>query len=132
MQMTGASMIRPIPALLILCLSALVFYAFMVLVAHARWRPEFAQNSPEVRNWFQSQHNSRGQWCCSEADGHRFEGNYTPNPDGSVTVWDEGKKYEIDAYKVLNNPNPTGSAIWWFLDTVDGRTTYCFAPGSLS
>jgi hypothetical protein len=118
-------MIRPIPALLILCLSALVFYAFMVLVAHAKWRPEYENNPPEVQKWFSSQHNALGEWCCNEADGHRYYGDYTVNPDGSVTV--EGNV--IPKERVLTAPNPTGSAVWWFLEVEGGKRTYCFAIG---
>lgn len=88
-------------------------------------------NSPNAK-WFKEQHNERGQWCCDESDGHRFDGDYTVNQDGSVTAVDDGKKFEIPAYMVLKGANPTGGAVWWFLETAGGRMTYCFAPGSLT
>jgi hypothetical protein len=84
-------------------------------------------NTPNAE-WYRSQHNSQGQWCCNEADGHPYEGNYTMNSDGSVSV--EG--HRIEAAKVLNGVNPTGHAVWWYLDGPNGRTSFCFAPGTLS
>ena len=50
--------------------------------ALARWSPQYAAQSPQVRNWFEHQHNARGQSCCLDADGHPFYGDYTINPNG--------------------------------------------------
>jgi hypothetical protein len=39
--------------------------------------------------------------------------------------------YRIEAYKVLDGPNPTGHAVWWYLDHGDwGITTFCLALGA--
>lgn len=84
-------------------------------------------NSP-LKQWFESQHNSVGQWCCDEADGHPFFGDYKINEDGSVTIGSE----TIEAYKVLKGANPTGHAVWWYTEGAYGKTTYCFIPGSLT
>jgi hypothetical protein len=88
-------------------------------------------NSP-FHAWFESQYNSVGQWCCNEADGHAYYEDYKVNEDGSVTVTDSGKPVTIEAYKVLKGPNPTGHAVWWYVDGAYGRTTYCFIPGSMT
>ena len=80
------------------------------------------------KEWFESQHNSTGQWCCNEADGHLYDGDYKLNQDGSVQVGDE----KIESYKVLKGPNPMGQAVWWYIETAFGRTTFCFIPGSLT
>lgn len=103
----------------------------MMLPAFAR-DPDGRYASSPNAEWFKSQHNSQGQWCCTEADGHVFYGDYAINKDGSVTVRDGGQKYEIEKYKVLTSPNPTNGAVWWFIDDGAGRTTFCFSPGSLS
>jgi hypothetical protein len=84
------------------------------------------------REWFKNQHNSEGQWCCDESDGHPFYGKYVINADGSVTAFDGQQKFQIEKYKVLIGPNPTGSAVWWFIGDGAARTTFCFSPGSLS
>lgn len=84
-------------------------------------------NSPN-REWFSQQRNSAGQWCCNESDGHVYEGDYRILPDGSI----EAEGHTIEAYKVLKGVNPMGRAVWWYIDTAYGRTTYCFAPGPLT
>lgn len=89
-------------------------------------------NSPYAE-WFKSQHNENGTWCCDESDGHPFFGDYKMNDDGSVTIRDEGKEYKLPAHMVLKGANPTGAAVWWFTQNYHGeRTSYCFAPGTLS
>lgn len=84
-------------------------------------------NSPN-KQWFNEQHNSVGQWCCNESDGHLYYGDYKINDDGSVTA--EG--HTIESYKVLKTANPMGAAVWWYIENDQGRTTFCFAPGTLS
>ena len=82
-------------------------------------------NSPN-KEWFESQHNSTGQWCCNEADGHQYDGDYTMNEDGSVSIGND----RIESYKVLKGPNPMGQAVWWYVEGPYGRTTFCFIPGA--
>jgi hypothetical protein len=90
-------------------------------------------NSPH-RNWFSAQHNSHGNQCCTNADGHEYDGRYTLNRDGSVTVEWRGKPHTIDSWKVLKDSNnPTGHAVWWYLLGPTGEPSdYCFAPGPLT
>jgi len=117
---------RQIIAALILVIAAIAGLAFAFSrVAHARDPDGRYINAPHSA-WFKSQHNSRGEWCCDESDGHRYYGDYAINADGSVTV--EGQT--IPKEMVLTGPNPTGAAVWWFLPRPDGgKRTYCFAPG---
>ncbi len=72
--------------------------------------------------WFAAQHNKHGEWCCDKSDGHWYDD--ALNPDGSVTL---AGGHKLEPYKVLDNPNPTGRAVYWH--TTD--TDYCFAPGTL-
>jgi hypothetical protein len=108
-------------ALLVLCCGS----------AYARWNASYATQAPEVQAWFKQQHNSRGEWCCDESDGHPFFGDYTLNQDGSVTVEMGGQPHTIAAELVLKGHNPTGHAVWWYRDSVSGHRDYCFAPGVL-
>ena len=100
------------------------------LAAQARDPTGKYANSPNAV-WFRSQHNEQGQWCCDKSDGHPFYGDYAINDDGSVTIRDDGKQYKLPSYMVLKGANPTGAAVWWYLDLYNGRTSYCFAPGTL-
>lgn len=107
------------------------FAVLWSLAAQAR-DPDGRYAGSEHEHWFKSQHNEQGQWCCDKSDGHRFDGDYTVNGDGSVTAFDGGQKYQIPAYMVLKGANPTGGAVWWFVETAGGRMSFCFAPGSLT
>lgn len=104
-----------------------------VAQAHARNINGEYDNAPNHK-WFAAQHNAQGQWCCDKADGHEFDGNYTMNDDGSVTLhFDDGRQLQIAKYKVLTGPNPTGHAIWWHADHPNSPyDTYCFIAGGES
>ena len=99
----------------------------------ARWKPEYGKQPLEVQQWYQKQHNGEGQWCCDKSDGHPYFGAYTLNKDGSVTLdLGSGKTRRIPEYMVLSGPNPTGHAVWWYLEVGDTHTDFCFAPGTLT
>jgi hypothetical protein len=108
-----------------------IFSVIKIGPAHSRWRDEFNNNPPEVQQWFRSQRNKVGTMCCDEADGHPYYDDYKMNPDGSVTVSLNGSPHIIPNQMVLDGPNPTGHAIWWFRDTGAWHRDYCFAPGAL-
>lgn len=103
-----------------------------IVPVNARPSAEYDSYSPEVKAWFKQQHNEQGQWCCDESDGHPFYGDYKFNDDGSVTISSEGQKFEIPSYMVLKKPNPTGHAVWWYINVGGQHRDYCFAPGVLN
>jgi len=82
---------------------------------------------PEIRAWFSSQHNKHGGWCCDDADGSEFLGDYTLNADGSVDLDHGGKHHHVEEKLVLDGSNPTGHAVVW---TAPSGYIYCFAPGA--
>ena len=97
--------------------------------------------------WFAGQFNKDGGACCNLADGERYDGAYTMNPDGTVTLDTARYAIVIEAFKVLDGsqrtmpdgtirggPNPTGHAIVWASSeqlTQDASNIYCFSPGPL-
>jgi len=112
--------IRAALAFLVLCAP------FLLVVAALARDPQGVYAGSKDEAWFKGQHNANGEWCCDHSDGHRYYGSYSVNADGSVTV--EGET--IPKEKVLTGPNPTGTAVWWWLTGMDGsRRTYCFALG---
>lgn len=104
----------------------------IVMPAGARWKPTYATSDPEIQSWYKGQHNAQGQWCCDKSDGHPFFGNYTLNKDGSVTLHLERGDHTLPEYMVIKGPNPTGHAVWWYLDAGDSHTDFCFSPGTLT
>jgi len=101
------------------------------LAAQAR-DPDGRYAGAPYAKWFKSQTNEQGQWCCDEADGHYYDGAYTLNQDGSVIIGTGKDAAKLPSYMVLKHPNPTGRAVWWYLDGYGGRMSFCFAPGTLS
>lgn len=113
--------------------SAVAIGALLFILAPALARdPDGRYATSSHAEWFKSQHNSEGQWCCDESDGHRYDGAYGFNEDGSVTVSLDGKPHVLPKHMVLTGPNPTGHAVWWFSDAGGVHRDYCFAPGTLS
>src|SRR5690242_17159767 len=87
--------------------------ALYSVMAHARDLDGRYSNSP-YKTWFDSQQNGQGTSCCHEGDAHRYDGRYTLNSDGTVTVMLDGKPHALPDYMLIKGPNPTGSAIWWY------------------
>ncbi|MDE2101681.1 MAG: hypothetical protein KGL39_30830 [Patescibacteria group bacterium] len=121
-----------IRAVLLAIAGALAILAVTLCIPEARaaWRAGSA--SPEMQAWFKNQHNQHGQWCCDSADGHPFYGPYKINADGSVTLIADEGPHKMPPYMVLKGPNPTGHAVWWFVDVGGEHRDYCFAPGTLT
>ena len=112
------------------CLTATLGVGLLASIGapvYAHWKPQYA-GSPYA-SWFAQQRNANGTSCCDQADGHFYDGAYTLNRDGSVTV---GKEV-IPKSKVLTGANPTGRPIWWYYAFSDGtKSTICFIPGTLT
>jgi hypothetical protein len=107
--------------------SVLIGFGYWMHPAHASWKPEYAQSSPQVRKFYQNLQNKKGGSCCGEADAIAFYDDYSLNPDGSVDLVFEGNQLHFPEWMVTKDANPTGHAIIW-VNT--GRTTYyCFTPG---
>jgi hypothetical protein len=104
---------------------------FILAMCKAEARDDGRYANSPYKAWFDAQHNGVGQSCCLESDAHRYDGNYVLNADGSVVLSLNGKLHFLPAYMVLKGGNPTGSAIWWYMETGEYHTDYCFAPGVL-
>lgn len=113
------------------CLFALITVSIIACSeGHARPGPQYANANPQIKKWFKDQYNANNQWCCDASDGHPFYDTYTLDSNGDVEFDSDGQHYHLPAYMVLKGPNPTGAAVWWFLDTAAGRSSYCFALGA--
>jgi hypothetical protein len=76
--------------------------------------------------WYEEQRDVYGILCCDRADARWYEGSYTINANGTVTLNLPGGDLIIEAYKVLKGPNPTGHPVLW--QNALGATA-CFSPG---
>lgn len=122
------------PLVLLLAIIGLALAAwFAADEANARWKASYSKAEPKIKAWYHNQHNAHGDWCCDESDGHPYFGSYTLNQDGSVTLELKDGKRTLPSYMVLKGPNPTGAAVWWYIqDSAGGITDFCFAPGTLT
>lgn len=99
--------------------------------AQARWKEQYANAPDGIKQWYTAQHNKNGGWCCDEADGHAFYGSYSRVHDGSIEFDVDGVHHRLPSYMILDGPNPTGHAVWWYTDQPDGvHRDYCFALGA--
>lgn len=90
-------------------------------------------NAPN-HEWYEAQRNKAGGSCCDHADAHAFFGDYKFTKDGGVEFDADDGHHNLPAYMLLDGPNPTGSAQWWYIDWQTDIGTihsdYCFAPGA--
>jgi len=98
----------------------------------AKWKEQYSQSPPTIQAWYRAQQNEKGEWCCDNADGHPYFGSYRLTKDGGVELQLEGGRYKIPAYMLLKGPNPTGHAVWWYIDNEVGHFDLCFAAGALN
>jgi hypothetical protein len=95
---------------------------------------QYANVKPEIQAWYQAQRNKAGGSCCDHSDGHDFFGDYKLNEDGTVEFEADDGHHKLPAYMVVDGPNPTGHAVWWYIDWPTDIGTihsdYCFAPGA--
>lgn len=98
------------------------------LFVWVKWKAEYAAVDPALQRWYESQRNQEGMTCCAESDAHDYYGDISIQPDGGVLL--DGD-HLIPPSKVLRGPNPTGHAVWWYVENSYGHTDYCFALPSL-
>ena len=94
--------------------------------AYARWKPEYAQQSPEVRQWFEGLHDKKGFMCCSNMDGVKLEDPDWEMSGNNYRVRIDGKWQDVPPDAVLDIPNRFGPAIVWRLN---GKIR-CFIAGA--
>lgn len=109
--------------LIVAFLLGLTFMLMAYDFVYARWRPEYAQNSPEIQRWFREQtvppspaYPSGGGYCCTDADGEAVEedirnGQYWVKAGGTVYATDK-KTYEMGTGQELAPPDGMDKDGW--------------------
>jgi hypothetical protein len=92
---------------------------------------QYAQSSPEIRNWFNGLHSKNGL-CCSFADGVSIDDpDWRITTSGSYQVFYQGTWYDVPSDALIQGNNRVGHAVLWPLQI--GATVLkirCFMPGS--
>jgi hypothetical protein len=106
----------------------LVLVLVLCLPALARDNGQYAQVSPELREWFRSQKSPKtGGLCCNEADGIYAEEDIR---DGRYwTRWGGHGWQPVPEDVVIRDPNRHGApVVWWYVDRGETKIR-CYAPG---
>lgn len=120
-------MSRSSKELLLLSVGAFALGFLIVTIAMGRDLGQYAQVSPELRQWYGSLHNKSRQLCCADADGwdavwDTKDGHYRVRADNAwIVVPDEA---------VVEGPNKAGVAKVWFYTEFASKGVRCFMPGS--
>ena len=98
--------------------------ATIVLPAAAEWSAQLAQEWGDIpsdqKAWFCGVKSPQGVPCCSAADGHKtgYEQRAVSDPKKESGYWVQikGEWQAVPPEAVVRNtPNPTGSAIVWYV-----------------
>jgi hypothetical protein len=105
--------------------------AFAIPHAHGRDNGQYAQVSPDIRDWVKSRRNKSGTPCCDSADGYDAEWD-NEGPGGSYRVRIDGDWIVIPEEKVLDDiPNRLKVARVWYAKFDGGVHIFCFIPGTM-
>ena len=99
-------------------------------LAFARDFGQWAQSSPEIRDWIRGLKNKKGVPCCDTADGEEPE--MYDNDGGKWRVRIKGTWTDVPPEALLDDiPNKLGYARVW-VRYFDGKPQIiCFIPGAL-
>lgn len=105
-------------------------WLFSTSIAQAQPGPQWANESPQVREWFESlTAPDTGISCCGEADGFPVKDWKTDGANYFDVTLMDGRVFRVPAEKrQWREGNPTGRDILFV--GVDGRTIYCFVVGA--
>jgi len=110
-------------------LSAIACTVVLILAAtavFARDRGQFAQSSPEIKQWFDSLRDKKGTPCCDTSDGFRVEDPDWRNVGDAYEVKIDGEWRRMTDDQLVTTPNRIGYAMVWIFH---GRII-CFMPGA--
>jgi len=97
---------------------------------------QYAQNSPELKEWFNGLTSKQGNNCCSMADGRRIDdADWDIDDKGNYKVQIDGTWYEVPDNAVVRSRNRVGYAVVWpamMTDQTGKQITYirCFMAGT--
>jgi hypothetical protein len=104
----------------------------VVLLLLIRDNGQWVQNSPAIRQWFNTLQSKSGGLCCSFADGQTVE-----DPDWKLTekgyqVYYKSVWMDVPPEAVVQAGNRVGHAVLWPVEAgyPQGTVIRCFMPGA--
>jgi len=99
--------------------------------ALARDRGQFANSTPEMKQWFNDLHSGKGP-CCSDADGTALSNVDWETHEGKYRVRIDGVWIDVPNDAVLEQPNRAGVTMVWPFRNDGLIMIRCFIPGSMT
>lgn len=114
------------------CLQVAVIIFALTNEGDARDLGQWAESSPEQREFYNSLQNSAGIQCCYDVDG--FDAQWDTR-DGKVRVFIDGEPHEVPDGALLTVPNRYGVPRVWYTRKFkdgkpDGIDIRCFLRGT--
>jgi hypothetical protein len=99
--------------------------------ASARDRGQFANTTPEMKEWFNSLTSGKGP-CCSDADGSALSDVDWESNDGHYRVRIRNEWVDVPDDAVLHQPNKAQRTMVWPVYKDGHPIVRCFIPGSMT
>lgn len=97
-------------------------------------RGQYAQVSPEIRDFFNSLKSKNGIPCCSTSDGKRVDDADWDSSGDHYRVRIDGEWYDVPPEAVIDMPNKFGGAVVWPVPQYEGAPKKyfirCFLKGT--
>ncbi len=107
---------------------AAIVVPITVAIAHEQYPGQYAQYTPQERDWFKSVRSPSGVPCCNIADGHLTS--WTQSPNGQYIVPINGNQVPVPPEAVVRTANPLDNAIVWYVAVGNDIFIRCFVPSS--
>ena len=109
----------------------IVYLLIFAGVALARNQGQYAQTSPEIRDWIRGLKDKNGNGCCSTADGYPAEVEWDTERE-RYRVRIGGQWYVVPPEAVIDGPNKLGYAVVWYVydDEQGALKIRCFIAGA--
>lgn len=121
--------------LFVIEIAAAIILVAIALAAPAKARDngQYAQVSPEIREWVRGLKDRNGVGCCDTADGFPAEEVEWSAERGGYSVVIEGQRHPVPPAALLDGPNKLGRAMVWWIRLTPGGTILirCFIPGTM-
>jgi hypothetical protein len=118
-------------AALVFALLALGLLILRPFEADAHDRGQFAQSSPEIRQWFNGLHSGKGP-CCSNSDGVTVDDPDWRSQDGRYQVRLNDEWVDVPDDALITEPNRIGRTMVWPMFRDGKMVPRCFMPGSMT
>lgn len=115
----------------LLVVDCALFGLILLTPSWAHDHGQFAQSSPEIRQWFNGLHSGK-EPCCSNADGVIVDDPDWRSKDGHYEVRLDNEWVVVPDDALITEPNRVGRTMVWPMFKDGHMVPRCFMPGSMT